>query len=90
MLSGVNRGANLGEDVLYSGTVAAAMEGAMLGIPAIAFSQVRVQGQGQAALGDGRGLRAPGHSQAGDAALAEGRVDERQFPAGAAEGRDRH
>ncbi|HEY4164354.1 MAG TPA: 5'/3'-nucleotidase SurE, partial [Dongiaceae bacterium] len=39
--SGVNRGANLGEDVLYSGTVAAAMEAAMLGIPAIAFSQVR-------------------------------------------------
>jgi 5'-nucleotidase len=43
ILSGVNRGANLGEDVLYSGTVAAAMEGAMLGIPAIAFSQVRVK-----------------------------------------------
>ncbi len=43
VLSGVNRGANLGEDVLYSGTVAAAMEGAMLGIPAIAFSQVRVR-----------------------------------------------
>lgn len=42
VLSGVNRGANLGEDVLYSGTVAAAMEGAMLGLPAIAFSQVRV------------------------------------------------
>jgi 5'-nucleotidase len=41
VLSGVNRGANLGEDVLYSGTVAAAMEAAMLGIPAIAFSQVR-------------------------------------------------
>ncbi len=43
ILSGVNRGANLGEDVLYSGTVAAAMEGAMLGIPAIAFSQVRIK-----------------------------------------------
>lgn len=43
VLSGVNRGGNLGEDVLYSGTVAAAMEGAMLGIPAIAFSQVRVK-----------------------------------------------
>jgi 5'-nucleotidase len=43
VLSGINRGGNLGEDVLYSGTVAAAMEGAMLGIPAIAFSQVRVK-----------------------------------------------
>jgi 5'-nucleotidase len=41
VLSGVNRGANIGEDVLYSGTVAAAMEASMLGIPAIAMSQVR-------------------------------------------------
>lgn len=39
ILSGVNRGGNLGEDVTYSGTVAAAMEGALLGIPSIAFSQ---------------------------------------------------
>lgn len=39
VISGVNRGANLGEDVHYSGTVAAAMEGALLGIPSIAFSQ---------------------------------------------------
>jgi 5'-nucleotidase len=42
VLSGVNRGANLGEDVLYSGTVAAAMEASMLGIPSIAMSQVRI------------------------------------------------
>ena len=40
VLSGVNRGANLGEDVTYSGTVSAAMEGAMAGLPAIALSQV--------------------------------------------------
>jgi 5'-nucleotidase len=39
MLSGVNSGGNLGEDVTYSGTVAAAMEATLLGIPAIAFSQ---------------------------------------------------
>jgi 5'-nucleotidase len=39
ILSGVNRGANLGEDVLYSGTVAAASEGTLLGVPAIALSQ---------------------------------------------------
>ena len=38
-LSGVNRGGNLGEDVIYSGTVAAAMEATMLGVPAIALSQ---------------------------------------------------
>ena len=39
VLSGINRGGNLGEDVTYSGTVAAAMEGALLGIPSIALSQ---------------------------------------------------
>ena len=39
VLSGVKRGANLGEDVTYSGTVSAAMEGALAGIPAIALSQ---------------------------------------------------
>jgi 5'-nucleotidase len=38
VLSGVNHGANMGEDVLYSGTVAGAMEATILGIPAIAFS----------------------------------------------------
>jgi 5'-nucleotidase len=44
LISGINHGANLGDDVLYSGTVAAAMEGRFLGIPAIAVSLV---------LGDG-------------------------------------
>jgi len=38
VLSGVNHGPNMGEDVLYSGTVAAAMEGLALGIPSIAVS----------------------------------------------------
>jgi 5'-nucleotidase len=45
ILSGVNRGANLGEDVSYSGTVAAAMEGAHAGIRSIALSQ-RYAGSG--------------------------------------------
>jgi 5'-nucleotidase len=40
ILSGVNRGANLGDDVTYSGTVSAAIEGALAGIPSIALSQV--------------------------------------------------
>ena len=40
VLSGVNRGGNLGEDVFYSGTVSAAMEGALAGIRSIALSQV--------------------------------------------------
>ena len=40
ILSGVNRGANLAEDVTYSGTVSAAMEGALAGVRSIALSQV--------------------------------------------------
>ncbi len=39
-VSGVNHGSNMGEDVLYSGTVAAAMEATVVGIPAVAFSYV--------------------------------------------------
>lgn len=45
VLSGVNRGSNIGEDVTYSGTIAAAMEAALLGVPAIAFSQVFEDGR---------------------------------------------
>jgi len=40
VVSGINHGANLGDDVIYSGTVAAAMEGRFLGLPAIAISLV--------------------------------------------------
>lgn len=39
VVSGINRGYNLGEDVIYSGTVAAAMESTLLRIPSLAFSQ---------------------------------------------------
>ena len=39
VLSGVNRGTNMAEDVTYSGTIAGAMEGCLLGMPSIAFSQ---------------------------------------------------
>ncbi|MDB5802750.1 MAG: surE [Betaproteobacteria bacterium] len=41
VVSGINDGANMGEDTLYSGTVAAATEGYLLGIPSIAFSLVK-------------------------------------------------
>lgn len=40
VVSGINNGANMGDDTIYSGTVGAAMEGYLFGIPAIAFSQV--------------------------------------------------
>ncbi len=41
VVSGINNGANMGEDTIYSGTVGAAMEGFLMGVPAIAFSQVK-------------------------------------------------
>ncbi len=40
VISGINNGANMGDDTIYSGTVGAAMEGYLFGIPAIAISQV--------------------------------------------------
>jgi len=46
VLSGVNSGQNLAEDVIYSGTVAGAMEGTILGIPSIALSQCYDAGTG--------------------------------------------
>lgn len=49
VLSGVNHGANLGDDVLYSGTVAAAMEATILGIPSVALSYT---GKDPESLGD--------------------------------------
>jgi len=41
VVSGINNGANMGDDTVYSGTVGAAMEGYLFGIPSIAFSQVQ-------------------------------------------------
>lgn len=45
VVSGINKGYNLGDDVTYSGTVAGAMEGALLGIPSIAVSLERTLGE---------------------------------------------
>ena len=45
IVSGINHGANLGDDITYSGTVAAAFEGVILGIPAIAVSQQARRGE---------------------------------------------
>lgn len=44
IISGINHGANMGEDVLYSGTIAAAIEGSLLKIPSIALSMVDSEG----------------------------------------------
>lgn len=45
ILSGINRGSNAADDITYSGTVAAAMEGTVLGIPSIALSQLIEDGE---------------------------------------------
>lgn len=45
VVSGINHGVNLGDDITYSGTVAAAFEGVLLGLPAIAVSQAAVSGE---------------------------------------------
>lgn len=46
IISGINNGANLGDDITYSGTVAAAIEGTLLGIPSIAVSLIREYNNG--------------------------------------------
>ena len=68
VVSGINQGANMGDDTLYSGTVAAAMEGFLFGIPAIAFSQVEKGWDASRRGGAGRAQRhrAGARAAAGD------------------------
>jgi len=51
VVSGINKGYNLGDDVTYSGTVSAAMEGTLLGVPSMAVSQVEGEVAGFEAAG---------------------------------------
>ena len=51
IVSGINNGANMGDDTIYSGTVAAAMEGFLLGIPSIAISLTSFEGNNFDAAG---------------------------------------
>lgn len=51
IVSGINQGANMGDDTIYSGTVAAATEGFLLGIPAFAFSLASYEGKHYATAG---------------------------------------
>lgn len=60
VLSGVNRGQNVAEDVTYSGTIAAAMEGTLLGIPSIAVSQAYGPGGRDQIIWDCTEHHAPG------------------------------
>src|SRR5262245_56167137 len=51
VVSGINHGSNLGDDVTYSGTVSAAMEGTLLGVPSMAVSQAEGEASGFEAAG---------------------------------------
>ena len=51
VVSGINHGSNLGDDVTYSGTVSAAMEGTLLGVPSMAVSQAEGEVAGFEAAG---------------------------------------
>ena len=57
VISGLNHGANMGEDVTYSGTVAAAIEGTIMGVPAIAASMTAADIQGKSFLSAARFIR---------------------------------
>jgi len=57
VVSGINRGLNVGDDVTYSGTVAAALEGTLLGIPAVAYS-MEVDEKGEADYAEAQGFAA--------------------------------
>jgi 5'-nucleotidase len=52
IVSGINHGSNLGDDITYSGTVAAALEGVVLGVPAIAISQQSLKREMDFRLGE--------------------------------------
>ena len=83
--SGINHGANLGDDITYSGTVAAALEGVVLGLPAIAVSQqsrarrARLQLRRQLRLRDRGSVRgAPGRRASSDVPLPPRDAAQRQ------------
>ena len=78
IVSGINHGANLGDDITYSGTVAAALEGVVLGLPAIAVSQQSIKREMDFRLGRHFDFRA---AAAFVARLVAG-LDERPLPDG--------
>ena len=82
ILSGVNSGSNIADDVTYSGTIAGAMEGTLLGVRSIALSQAYTMTEEGRVLrwdtAEQVGLR--DHRQADGARPAAGRLPEHQFP----------
>ena len=91
VLSGVNRGRNCAEDVTYSGTVAGAMEGTVLGVPSFALSQAYAfSTKHYPALGDGDQIRARSHPPRAQDRHAARRAGQRQFSRLRARRRRRH
>ena len=88
IVAGINHGSNLGDDITYSGTVAAALEGILLGLPAIAFSQQSAAREMDFRLGEEfTSARARGSSRASwrsssDVPLPEGTLLNVNAPAG--------
>jgi 5'-nucleotidase len=78
VVSGINHGSNLGDDITYSGTVAAALEGIMLGVPALAISQQSQEGEMDFRLGRGYDFEVA----AAFAARLVDRLDDVPLPAG--------
>ena len=78
IVSGINHGANLGDDITYSGTVAAALEGIVLGIPGIAVSQQSVRREMDFRLGH----RSTSSNAAAFTAQVVDRLDDVPLPAG--------
>lgn len=88
IVSGINHGANLGDDVTYSGTVAAAFEGIVLGVPAVALSQQSSAGEMDFRLGRSfdfevaAGFTARLVARLTHTAMPEGTLVNVNFPAG--------
>ena len=83
VLSGINGGSNAGEDMTYSGTVAAAMEATLLGIPAVALSQDYPDGS-PIPWETGKAFGAEVVRRLLQAGVAREHADQRQFPGRAA------
>jgi 5'-nucleotidase len=92
IVSGINHGSNLGDDITYSGTVAAALEGVVLGLPSIAVSQQSAAREMDFRLGDrfdfthSAGFVARVVSELEDVPLPDGTLLNINVPAGVPEG----
>ena len=82
IVSGINHGSNLGDDITYSGTVAAALEGVVLGIPAVAVSQQAERGRLDAWTGPASWSGGDFAQSAAFTAAVVDRLDEVPMPEG--------